>query len=411
MTDTGALGLSGRMARFFLHSRLTPLVGVVALLLGLFAVAVTPREEEPQIDVTMANVFVSFPGASADDVERLIAIPAEQVLSQIQGLDHVWSVSKPGQAMITVQYKVGVSRNDAVVRLHETILSHRDWLPPELDVGEPLVKPKGIDDVPIVAITLYAKDHATGASDLQRVAHAVEAELKRVPGTREVTTLGGPGREVRVELDPAKLAAHGLDVPAVRNMLRAANVALPAGDLVRGNATVRVDAGGFLASARDVRDLVVAVHGGQPVFLSDVANVVDGPPQPARYAWQVPGKAGAGDQAGGGVALPAVTLPALSKAGRSPARPSALVLRLMNSSAAKTTGSPFFCARLTGVISASKNPACCARTALRCERSASSSCAARSASTPTCGSGLSAIRDPTSRPRPLVPRCTPPSGW
>ena len=175
MNDTGALGLSGRMARFFLHSRLTPLVGVVAMLLGLFAVAVTPREEEPQIDVTMANVFVSFPGASADDVERLIAIPAEQVLSQIQGLDHVWSVSKPGQAMITVQYKVGVSRNDAVVRLHETILSHRDWLPPELDVGEPLVKPKGIDDVPIVAITLYAKDPATGARDLQRVAHAVAA--------------------------------------------------------------------------------------------------------------------------------------------------------------------------------------------------------------------------------------------
>jgi multidrug efflux pump subunit AcrB len=315
MNDTGALGLSGRMARFFLHSRLTPLVGVVAMLLGLFAVAVTPREEEPQIDVTMANVFVSFPGASADDVERLIAIPAEQVLSQIQGLDHVWSVSKPGQAMITVQYEVGVSRNDAVVRLHETILSHRDWLPPELDVGEPLVKPKGIDDVPIVAITLYAKDPATGASDLQRVAHAVEAELKRVPGTREVTTLGGPGREVRVELDPAKLAAHGLDVPALRNMLRAANVALPAGDLVRGNAAVRVDAGGFLASARDVRDLVVAVHGGQPVFLSDVANVVDGPPQPARYAWQVPGKAGAGDQAGVGVALPAVTLQVTKKAG------------------------------------------------------------------------------------------------
>ena len=313
--DDDRMGISGRIARFFLTSQLTPLLALVLVLAGAFAVVVTPREEEPQIDVTMANVLVPFPGASAEDVEQLVAIPAEQVLSQIQGLDHVWSVSKPGQAMITVQYKVGVSRNDAVVRLHETILSHRDWLPPELDVGEPLVKPKGIDDVPIVAITLYAKDPATGASDLQRVAHAVEAELKRVPGTREVTTLGGPGREVRVELDPAKLAAHGLDVPAVRNMLRAANVALPAGDLVRGNATVRVDAGGFLASARDVRDLVVAVHGGQPVFLSDVANVVDGPPQPARYAWQVPGKAGAGEGAGVGVALPAVTLQVTKKAG------------------------------------------------------------------------------------------------
>jgi len=329
MNDTQALGLSGRMARFFLNSSLTPLVGVVAMLLGLFAVAVTPREEEPQIDVTMANVFVSFPGASADDVERLIAIPAEQVLSQIQGLDHVWSVSKPGMAMITVQYKVGVSRNDAVVRLHETILSHRDWLPPELNVGEPLVKPKGIDDVPIVAITLHAKDPAKGAADLQRVAHAVEAELKRVPGTREVTTIGGPGREVRVELDPAKLAAHGLDIPAVRNMMQAANVALPAGDLVRGNMAVRVDAGGFLASARDVRDLVVAVHGGQPVYLSDVANVVDGPPQPEHYAWHVPGKAGATDRADVGVAIPAVTIQVTKKAGENAVDVAARVARRM----------------------------------------------------------------------------------
>ena len=315
MSEAQTLGLAGRMARFFLGSRLTPLVGVVAMLLGLFAVAVTPREEEPQIDVTMANVFVPFPGASAEDVERLIAIPAEQVLSQIQGLDHVWSVSKPGQAMITVQYKVGVSRNDAVVRLHETILSHRDWLPPELEVGDPLVKPKGIDDVPIVAITLHAKDPAHGPSDLERVAHAVEAELKRVPGTREVTTIGGPGREVRVELDPAKLAAHDLDVPAVRRMLQAANVAAPAGDLVRGNVSVRVDAGGFLATSRDVRDLVVAVHDGQPVYLSDVANVVDGPPQPAHFAWHVPGKAGAADPAAVGIAMPAVTLQVTKKAG------------------------------------------------------------------------------------------------
>ena len=145
------MGISGRIAGFFLHSRLTPLVAIVALAAGVFAILVTPREEEPQIDVTMASVFVPFPGASAADVEQLVAIPAEQVLSQIQGLEHVWSVSRPGQAVITVQFKVGVSRNDAVVRLHDTILSHRDWLPPELGVGEPLVKPKGIDDVPIVA--------------------------------------------------------------------------------------------------------------------------------------------------------------------------------------------------------------------------------------------------------------------
>ena len=130
MTEPVRMGISGRIARFFLASQLTPLLALVLVLLGAFAIVVTPREEEPQIDVTMANVFVPFPGASAADVEQLVAIPAEQVLSQIQGLEHVWSVSRPGQALITVQYKVGVKRNDAIVRLHDTILSHRDWLPP-----------------------------------------------------------------------------------------------------------------------------------------------------------------------------------------------------------------------------------------------------------------------------------------
>src|SRR5512147_801676 len=220
MSDTAPLGISGRIARFFLASQLTPLLALVLILLGAFAIIVTPREEEPQIDVTMANVFVPFPGASAGDVEQLVAIPAEQVLSQIQGLEHVWSVSRPGQAMVTVQFKVGVSRNDAVVRLHDTILSHRDWLPPELGVGEPLVKPKGIDDVPIVAVALWTRDEARGAFELERVAHAVEAELKRVPGTREVTTIGGPGRAVQVRVDVDKLNAVGLGVADLARTLQ-----------------------------------------------------------------------------------------------------------------------------------------------------------------------------------------------
>jgi len=312
---TPALGLSGRIARFFLTSQLTPLLALVLMLLGAFAIIVTPREEEPQIDVTMASVFVPFPGASAADVEQLVAIPAEQVLSQIQGLEHVWSVSKPGMAMITVQYKVGVHRNDAVVRLHDTILSHRDWLPKELNVGEPLVKPKGIDDVPIVALTLWTKDPARGAYDLERVAHAVEAEIKRVPGTREVTTIGGPGRAVQVLLDVDKLNAVGLAAGDIARMLQASNTAMPAGDLIRGNETVLVETGEFLKSAQDVRALVVGVHDGQPVFLSDVARVVDGPPPPQRYAWHGIGKAGAGEGASTGRTYPAVTIQVTKKAG------------------------------------------------------------------------------------------------
>src|SRR5512143_604367 len=149
------MGISGRIARFFLESRLTPLIALVALLLGAFAIVVTPREEEPQINVTMADVLIPFPGASATDVETLVAIPAEQVISQIQGLEHVFSVSKPGLAIVTAQFKVGVPRTEALVRLHDTINANRDWLPKELGVGEPLVKPKGIDDVPIATLTLW----------------------------------------------------------------------------------------------------------------------------------------------------------------------------------------------------------------------------------------------------------------
>jgi len=313
--DTDRMGISGRIARFFLDSQLTPLLALVLMLAGAFAVAVTPREEEPQIDVTMAHVLVPFPGASAEDVEQLVAIPAEQVLSQIQGLEHVWSVSRPGQAVITVQYKVGVKRTEAIVRLHDAILSHRDWLPPELGVGEPLVKPKGIDDVPIVSITLWTRDPDRGAFELERIAHAVEAELKRVPGTMEVSTIGGPGRVVQVEIDVDRLNAHGLSAGDLKRMLQAANVALPAGNIVRDNRTVLIETGEFLQSAREVRELVVGVHDGQPVYLSDVARVVDGPPAPARYAWFTPGKAGGRGAEDIGRAFPAVTLQVTKKAG------------------------------------------------------------------------------------------------
>ncbi len=315
MRASTTMGISGRIAGFFLDSRLTPLIALVLTFLGAFALVVTPREEEPQIDVTMANVFVPFPGASAADVEQLVAIPAEQVLSQIQGLEHVWSVSRPGEALITVQYKVGVTRNDAVVRLHDTILSHRDWLPAELHVGEPLVKPKGIDDVPIVALTLWTKDSARSAFDLERVAHAVEAELKRVPGTREVTTIGGPGRAVQILLDVDKLNAVGFAAADIARMLEAANASLPAGELVRANETLRVETGEFLKSAQDVRDLLIGVHDGQPVFLSDVARIVDGPPPPSHYAWHGIGRASASAPDDVGRTFPAVTIQVTKKAG------------------------------------------------------------------------------------------------
>ena len=204
MTDR--LGVSGGLARRFQNNALTPLLAVTALLMGLFAGTITPRDEEPQIDVTLANVFVAFPGASTTEVENLVAIPMEQVLSEIGGAKHVYSMSRPGLSVLTIQFEVGEPRTEALVRLYNAIYSNQDWQPQGLGILPPLVKPKGIDDVPIVTLTLASARPEVTAADLQRVAHAVEIELKRVKGTREVATIGGPAQVVRVTLDPERMA-------------------------------------------------------------------------------------------------------------------------------------------------------------------------------------------------------------
>jgi len=308
------MGISGRISRFFVGSQLTPLIALVAALLGIFAVMVTPREEEPQINVTMANVLIPFPGASAKDVESLVATPAEQVLAQITGIEHIFSVSKPGMAVLTVQFEVGENRTDALVRLYDTIMSNRDWLSPNIGVGEPLIKPMGIDDVPIVTLTLWTADTERGAYELQQVARATEAELKRVPGTRVVETIGGPGRAVRVLLDAERMQAYRITAQDVRGALLAANISLPSGSLVAGNRETLVETGSFLSGAPDVRRLVVGAFDGRPVFVEDIAQVVDGPELPTRYVRHGAGAGGA-DKAAGGLEYPAVTLAVSKKPG------------------------------------------------------------------------------------------------
>ncbi|MBT9568400.1 MAG: efflux RND transporter permease subunit [Thiobacillus sp.] len=305
------MGLSGRIARFFLTSQLTPLIALIAALMGLFAILITPREEEPQINVTMANVFIPFPGASARDVEALVATPAEQVLSQIAGIEHIYSVSKPGMAVLTVQYLVGEDRTQALVRLYDTIQANRDWVSPELGVGEPIIKPLGIDDVPIVTVTLWTRDQTRGAYELEQAAHAAEIELKRIAGTREVTTVGGPGSAVRVMMDPDRMAAFGVSAKDIRDALQVSNAAQPSGTLLSNNQEILVQTGTFLAGAEDVKQLVVGVTQGRPVYMNDVATVVAGPDQPARYVWHGLG-AGGGQAADRGQTFPAVTL-AISK--------------------------------------------------------------------------------------------------
>jgi multidrug efflux pump subunit AcrB len=317
MTAEKKLGFSGALAKRFQNSKITPLLALTGLLMGLFAVAVTPREEEPQINVTFANIFVPFPGASPVEVENLVAIPLEQVLSEIEGVKHTYSVSRPGMAVLTIQYEVGEDRTSAIVRLYNAVYSNEDWLPPGSGVMRPLIKPKGIDDVPMVTVTLWTADESRGAHELQRVAHALEAEIKRVPGTRDVYTIGGPDNVVHVELDPQRLAAYGLSLDALRYALQASNVVSQAGAVIADNQHVPVTAGTFLADRDSVAELVIGVIEGKAIHLSDVADISAGPDQPEKYVRF-------GD-------APAVTIAIAKKPGTNAARVSAQVIERLAS--------------------------------------------------------------------------------
>ena len=197
------LGIAGRLARRFLHSPLTPLLAIVGLLLGLAAIWITPKEEEPQIEVTFADIFIPFPGASPQEVEQLVTTPAEQVISELSDIDTLYSFSQPGGAVLIVAFEVGKPRQQALVDLYNQLMSNRDWLPSNLGVGEPLIKPRAIDDVPVLALTLWSKRADHSAEQLTQVAHGLESELKRVAGTRQIQTLGRHDSRVNVTLDPA----------------------------------------------------------------------------------------------------------------------------------------------------------------------------------------------------------------
>jgi multidrug efflux pump subunit AcrB len=325
MKEDTSLGISGRIAAAFQANALTPLLALVALLLGLFAVLVTPREEEPQINVTMANVLIPFPGASSADVQNMVARPAEAALSQIAGIEHTYSVARPGLAVLTVQFKVGVPRTEALVRVYDVLNANQDWLPRDLGTLTPIVKPKGIDDVPVLGVTLWSRE-ALPAHELERVAHAMETELKRVPGTREVQTIGGPGRAVHVWLDPVRLRERGVDVQGLKQTLASANFGMPAGAVLdaTGKSTqmLSIETGEFLRSVQDVGEVVVGVSRGLPVYLREVARIEAGAQLPQRYVWFTPGAAAqpagaeqAAAPAPSGQVYPAVTLTVTKKPG------------------------------------------------------------------------------------------------
>ncbi len=312
MADSTRMGLSGRIAAAFQSNPLTPILAIMGLMLGLVAVLITPREEEPQIDVTMANVFVPFAGASARDVEQLVSTPLEQKLSEIEGIKHIYSISRPGMAVLTVEYTVGVERQPAIVRLYNQVYSNQDWMPAGVGVGQPLIKPKGIDDVPVMALTVWTDDPQRGAAELAEVAHTLETELKRIPGTRDVYTIGAPDRVVSVTLDPSRLAAYGLAVSDLTQALQAANAVRQVGERIGAQGPVPVTAGRFLASADEVAELVIGLDGGRPLHLADVADVRAGGDIALRYAWH---GAPAGREGPASGLAPAVTIAVAKKPG------------------------------------------------------------------------------------------------
>jgi len=274
------LRLAGRIAHVFIQSKLTPLVIVAALLLGAFSIQQTPREEEPQIAVPMLDVFVQMPGASSPEVAERVSVPMEKLLREIPGVEYVYSVSHPGLSMVTVRFYVGTNEEDAIVKTYNKLYSNFDHIPQ--GVSQPIIKVRSIDDVPILALTLWGKNY--NAYQLRLIAVELDDALKQQNDVSETAVIGGQPREVRVVLNTEQLAAYGLTPSAVVSPLGGANVRALVGNFARDNQEFQVEAGNFFTGAVDLQQVVVGVHAGRPVYLRDVSErIVDGPAEPKNY--------------------------------------------------------------------------------------------------------------------------------
>ena len=305
------LGFAGRIARAFLDSKLTPLLVVASLLLGTFAVLVTPREEEPQIRVPMIDVFVQLPGATAAEVERRIVSPLEKAIYEIPGVEYVYSTSQPSGGLIIARFLVGTDPDQAALRVHTKLAEHRGDLPE--GAPAPLVVPRGIDDVPVVAYTLWSRSAST--LELRRVAQELRTELVRHPRVSRVDVLGGARRAVSVRFDRERLAAHQVSILQVWQALSGLDWKLPAGEFAAGDVDTQVEVGSFFSSTEQVGAAVVGVDSGRPVYLRDVATVTDGEDEPSQYVWLSAGAAAAEKGLAADVDAPAVTVAVAKKPG------------------------------------------------------------------------------------------------
>ena len=278
-TESAHPGFAGRLAAAFVNSRLT-LIGLAAsLLLGLLALTLLPREEEPQIKVPMIDVIVTMPGATPEEVEQRLAVPMEKLLYELPGVEYIYSTSTPGQCLLIARFYVGTNFEEAIVSLNQKLQTNFDRIPH--GVSRPLIKPHSIDDVPILALTFHSQtyDHFT----LRRLAAQVDDSIKSIFEVAETRLIGGARRQLRVEFDPQALSARGLSPADLAERLRAANQQSPSGVLRSRNTEITVQTGAFLASAAEAGRIVVGVHDGRPVYLEEVARISDGPEEPRSY--------------------------------------------------------------------------------------------------------------------------------
>ena len=314
-------GIAGRIAQTFIDSKLTLLIVIASLLLGVFAVVMLPREEEPQIKVPMVDVMVSMPGSGAKEVEERVTRPMEKLLWEIPGVEYLYSTSSEGQSLVIVRFKVGEDLERSLVKLNQKLQQNYDKIPH--GVSTPLIKARTIDDVPIICLTFHSAryDHLT----LRRLVAQVDDAVKQVPQVAETTIIGGAQRQVRVLLDPVRLAARNLSPAGLVPMLQQANRQYSAGSLSSDNHEVIVETGAFLQTAEDVGNVVVGVYSGKPVYLRDVADIVDGAEEPSQYVFF-----GTGAARGISADEPAVTLSVAKRPGANAITVASEVLKKMD---------------------------------------------------------------------------------
>ncbi len=286
-SDAKNLGIAGGMAKMFITSPLALLLLFAFLALGLLGMQMTPRQEDPQISVPMVDIFVSYPGATAKEVESQVARPLEGIMSEITGVKHVYSASSRGNAMVTVQFKVGENFESSIVKLNDKLNSNKNRMPQ--GITSFLVKPVGVDDVPVVTVTLWSND--VDDASLKLVALDLLQKLREVPNASQSFIVDGRTDQLLIEVLPERLATYGVSLGQVANAIRMANSERQAGSIEPSDKFINVITGSFLKSAEDVKRLMVAVIDGRPVYVRDVATVVEGPSEASKVVSYYTGKA------------------------------------------------------------------------------------------------------------------------